>query len=423
MFWKNNSLFVGFFLAIREIKRSSPATTALIIFVMTLTFLNMNLVGGVLIGIVHGLVGTYKQYYSSDIIITPATHKLDINDTSNVISIVDSLPTLKAASLRYTAPALIAYGYQKKVKQTDLAETAEGLLTGINPEAEDRVTQLSSTIVAGKYLTESDANGILVGSSLIQKYASLRGAAENIGSKILKTADVGSKVLITVNGVQKEMIIRGIVSTDGTNIDNRIFMTDTAARELMGNKTLNASEIAIALKKGASAENAKKYIIKNLSGDKDILVQTATDALPGGVTDVVNTFTILGNIVGGIALIVGAVTIFIVIFVNAVTRRKYIGILKGIGISARAIEIAYVLQALFYAVSGIVIASVLALYLFVPYFAIHPIHYPLANGSLAITQNEVIIRGVVLAITTLISGFVPAWLVTKQNTLDSILGR
>ncbi len=390
---------------------------------MTLTFLNMNLVGGVLIGIVHGVIGSYKQYYSSDIIVTPSTQNDVVKDTSNVMTVVESLPTFRYASLRYTAPALIEYGYQRKVRTTDLAESAEGLLTGINPAAEDKVTHLSAAVVAGSYLNENDANGVLIGSSLIQKYASLRGQALNIGSKILKNADVGSKIRITVNGVQKEMIIRGIVSTQGTNIDSRIFLTDTLARELMGNTSLNASEIAILLKTNASAQAAKDYIVKNLHGDNDVLVQTATDALPGGVTDVINTFTILGNIVGGIALIVGAVTIFIVIFVNAITRRKYIGILKGIGISGRAIEISYILQALFYSVSGIIIAGILALWLFVPYFDLHPIHYPLANGSLAITQTEVVLRGFALSLISFISGFIPAWMVTRQNTLDSILGR
>ena len=76
---------------------------------------------------------------------------------------------------------------------------------------------------------------------------------------------------------------------------------------------------------------------------------------------ITKTFKLLGNLVGVIALIVGAITIFIVIFVNAITRRKYIGILKGIGISAHAIEISYVIQSLFYALSGVLVASLFLL--------------------------------------------------------------
>ena len=48
---KGSSLSVGAFLAISDIKRSNPWTTTLIIFVMTLTFFNMLLLGGYLLGL------------------------------------------------------------------------------------------------------------------------------------------------------------------------------------------------------------------------------------------------------------------------------------------------------------------------------------------------------------------------------------
>lgn len=422
MVWRKNSLYVGSFLALREIKRNSFWTTALIIFVMTLTFFNMNLVSGVLLGIAHGVIGSYKQYYSSDLLMTPASNKQDIEDTNTITTVIKSLPTFQHMTVRYTAPALVEYGYQNKLRRTDLSESADGTLTGIDPIAENNVTQLSKAIVAGSYLNPSEVDEVLVGASLMKKYASLRGSVTTLGAKILKNPDVGSKIRITVNGVQKEVFIKGVVSTQGTNIDTRIFMNETAMRELVGNTQLNSGEIAISLRPNASEVQAKKYLETNLKND-DVLIQTATDALPGGVTDVINTFTILGNIVGGIALIVGAVTIFIVIFVNAVTRRKYIGILKGIGIAAPAIEFSYILQALFYAFSGILIASILIYWLFVPYFLLHPINYPLAKGSLFITANDLVFHGSLLLVTSFLSGFIPAWMVTRQNTLDAILGR
>ena len=45
-------------------------------------------------------------------------------------------------------------------------------------------------------------------------------------------------------------------------------------------------------------------------------------------------------------------TIFIVIFINALTRRKFIGILKGVGINGKAIEMSYMFQSIFYALFG-----------------------------------------------------------------------
>lgn len=424
MVWKkDNSLSVGFFLASREIKRSNPGTTGLIIFVMALTFLNMNLIGGVLVGIAHGVISSYKQFYSSDMIITPAVNKNTVGDTSTITQIAKEMPTYQAHSLRYNAPALVEYNYQNKQRMSDLSENASGLLTGIDPVAENEVTPLSKAVIAGSYLSPTDVDQVLVGASLVKRYASLRGSVTTLGSKILRNPDIGSKLRLTVNGVQKEVFIKGIVSTQGTNMDTRIFMVDTSARKLMGDTSLNASEISIKLAPTASQEEAQKYLEKNIHNKNDVLVQTSQDALPGGVSDIISTFTILGNLVGGIALLVGAITIFIVIFVNAVTRRKYIGILKGIGITSWAIEISYIIQALFYALCGIFIASLFALGLLVPYTTLHPIHFPVADAAVAITLGDLLLRGTILTVTAFVSGLIPAWLVTRQNTLDSILGR
>jgi ABC-type antimicrobial peptide transport system permease subunit len=191
----------------------------------------------------------------------------------------------------------------------------------------------------------------------------------------------------------------------------------------LGVTNLNPKEIAITLIPGASDENAKNYIIQNLNNDQSIIVQTAMEAIPGGILDVFKTLRFIGNLIGSIGLIVGAITIFIVIFVNAITRRKYIGILKGIGISSAAIEISYTVQALFYAVSGITLGAVIIMALLKPYLDIHPINTALAPAVLSVSAEDVFTRGIALLMTAFISGFIPAWLITKQNTLDAILGR
>src|SRR5262245_24096405 len=120
MVWKKNSLSVGFFLAVREIKRSSPWTTGLIILVICLTFFNMLFLGGILLGFASAALGTYHTYYSGDVFIIPATNKKTIEQTGTVINIVKSLPTLKAYSTRTGFTGLLEYNYENKIKITDL---------------------------------------------------------------------------------------------------------------------------------------------------------------------------------------------------------------------------------------------------------------------------------------------------------------
>jgi ABC-type antimicrobial peptide transport system permease subunit len=121
--------------------------------------------------------------------------------------------------------------------------------------------------------------------------------------------------------------------------------------------------------------------------------------------------------------VVASITIFIIIFINALSRRQQIGILKGIGIERTAIEIAYVLQAAFYALIGSALGAALVYGVLVGYFDKNPIQFPFSDGILVAPVDETLIRFGILFIITLIAGFLPAWLIVKQNTLNSILGR
>ena len=152
-------------------------------------------------------------------------------------------------------------------------------------------------------------------------------------------------------------------------------------------------------------------------------VQTYADAQPKFLKDIIATFALLGNMISLIGLVVASITIFIVIFINAITRRKFIGILKGIGINEKAIEISYIMQSFFYAFIGSAVGLVILYALLQPAIAKHPIDFPFSDGILVAPLGETLVRIGLLMITTIIAGYIPARMVVRKNTLDSILGR
>jgi putative ABC transport system permease protein len=152
-------------------------------------------------------------------------------------------------------------------------------------------------------------------------------------------------------------------------------------------------------------------------------VQTFEEGLPKFITDIKNTFDLLGTFIGSIGIVVASITIFIIIFINALSRRRHIGILKGIGIKRSAIEIAYVIQAAFYALCGSALGALLTYAVLIPYFSKNPINFPFSDGILVADPETTFWKFVILFIITLIAGFLPAWMIVRQNTLNSILGR
>jgi putative ABC transport system permease protein len=199
-------------------------------------------------------------------------------------------------------------------------------------------------------------------------------------------------------------------------------MLDSQVKELIGRQDNNVSQIAIKLKPGADPLAVKNTLI--LQGvDKLAKVQTYADAQPKFLKDIITTFAILGNAISSIGLVVASITIFIVIFINALTRRKFIGILKGIGINGQAIEISYMFQSVFYAFFGSMIGLGIIYFLLVPLFLTHPIDFPFSDGILVAPLIETLVRMALLVIATVIAGYIPARMIVRKNTLDSILGR
>ena len=78
---------------------------------------------------------------------------------------------------------------------------------------------------------------------------------------------------------------------------------------------------------------------------------------------------------------------------------------------------------MFYALLGSGIGLLIVYFGLVPLFAAHPIDFPFSDGILVAPLIETLIRVGLLVFATLIAGYIPARMIVRKNTLDSILGR
>lgn len=410
---------VALYLAYRQIKRSSLWTTGLIVFVMLLTFLNLVVVTGVLVGLIEGINESYRSQFIGDVIISPLDTKTSVEHSPEVLTFLHSLPQVSAVSARYLQGGTVESNYKTRVNNQIKAESSGVQVYGINPEAEDALTHMSARIIEGSYLGSQDYDQVLIGSELLSKY-SFGGSQPGITP--LKDVGPGSVVRLTVGGVTREVSIKGVLKSKIGELALGVYMVDTQLSTLLQDTSYNVSQIAIRLQPGTNPDQFQSLLTRSGVGDNG-KVQTFTQSIPQGVADIKNTFAMLGNVISSIGLVVASITIFIVIFINAFTRRKFIGILKGIGINGAAIEISYMLQAFLYALIG---SSVGLLFLYgflVPFFSAHPIDFPFSDGILVAPLYDTMVRVGLLALATVVAGYIPARMIVKKNTLDSILGR
>jgi putative ABC transport system permease protein len=409
---------VGWYLAKRDIKQANKWTTMLIVAVMTFTFLNLVVVSGILVGLIQGSEDAQKRYAIGDVVISSFINRSFIEQTQEVAKIVTTIPGYKDHTVRYGGSVRIESNYRSTIKPGENRDGAGASFLGIDPVQEEKFSGVSKFVIRGSYLTAQDQDSVLIGKNLLYEFTPI----EAPGFQTLKNVSIGSRIRVTAGTVSKEYYVKGILSSKVDEFDTSVVALASEVRKMTGRTDLNASTIAIQLLPGTDPVAAKQFLLDSGVGQY-ARVQTAAEAFPKFLQDIKSTFGILGNAISGIGLIVASITIFIVIFVNAITRRRFIGILKGIGINRRAILYSYMYQAFIYAVFGITIGMALTFMVIKPYFAAHPINFPFSDGILVATVSGTLLRGAILLVTTVIAGYIPAKIVIKQNTLSAILGR
>ncbi len=408
---------IGFYLALRQIRRASLWTTSLIIFVMVLTFLNLVVVSGILVGLIQGAVEAVRTKYTSDVIVSTLDDKTYIENSQNIIAIIEMLDGVDTYTARYRESGTLEANYRTR-KESDKANVVGAQIVGIDPVAEHAVTGIGGDLIEGDFLVAGDYDKVVLGNYLLKQYFPV----ETPGFSTLENVGIGTKIRLKVGDVTREVTVKGILKSKVDEIALRVFMDQTQLRSMIGRADGNVDEISIKLTPGTDPAKVRDAI-KLRGVEQYAKVQTFEDGQPKFLKDMIQTFNMLGAGFSSFGLVVSSITIFIVIFINALTRRKFIGILKGIGISGKAIEISYVFQSIFYAVIGSGIGLALVYGLLVPAFAANPIDFPFSDGILVANVGETFLRVGLLIVSTVIAGYVPAWMIVRKNTLDSILGR
>lgn len=412
------SLRVGLLLGLRQIQRANKWTTLLIIFVMMFTFLNLIAVSGVLVGLVEGAERAVRESALGDVIVSAKDSEDRILETETFIRQLNAYPEISAYSVRYTGSAILEANYKERRDLSGERDTAAVTVQGIDPILEDQMTNLSQLVVEGEYLKPDEEGYILIGVYFIKEYA------EQFGDIFDTIEDVhpGDTVRMSVGDVSKEFTVKGIVESKVDEVNFAVYIPEREFRRIFNRFDRNADQIVI--RTNRPEQNSAVAASMEASGLGNYAkILTFEENLPKFLIDIKKTFEVLGAFIGSIGIVVASITVFIIIFINALSRRRHIGILKGIGIQRNAIEIAYILQAAFYALLGSALGALFTYGFLIPYFEKNPIKFPFSDGILVADPETTFYKFLILFMITLIAGFLPAWTIVRQNTLNSILGR
>ncbi len=341
-----NDLQAAFFLFYKYITRGNRGTLILTIIVTTLAFVQINIISGILSGAVNLIWVQTKSNYVANIVVQPGKdqwgNKEDyIKQVGLLKRKINAIPGVEGCSSRYVTGAIIEYDPDKTGRDI---RTISWPVKSIDPLEEKQISDVYKFMVDGEYLDEADRDQVIMGREVSGGF----GASLEVQS--LKGARAGDEVTVYYhNGAVRKYTVKGIYATVFPLADMTVFVTQKEMESVLGMRD-RASEILIKTDEAYPEE----YYIQELRQAGVALqdIRPWQDFI-GLVLGIAQSFDIIKRIILFIGLTVAGVTIFIVIFIATVSRRKQIGIMKAIGMKESIIIMSYVLLALFYAIVGI----------------------------------------------------------------------
>jgi putative ABC transport system permease protein len=409
------NLKLAIFLAYKSIIKGSRWTLALMILVMSLSFANLILTPSIMSGVTAAINQQQIGTLFGNILIDPAQKNSYLEQVGRITAQVAQTPGVAAV-----APHLVTGGVFEYTPQNDSgpAQTQSGRwnVIGIDAQKEAQVTTIHNSLFEGSYLTEGETGQIVLGVDIAGG-----PKADNKPFLTLGGVKVGEQVRLTLpNGNQKIFAVKGIFKAKGGAANNLAYVSSADMVSLLGPP--------------ASLDSATQILIRTRAGNDDNQTLASLKTLGingqirswldygGGVGGIVSSFGIIASLIGGIGLVVAGVVMFIVIYINVIHKKRQIGILRAIGITRNVVLASYMMQALLYAVLGIVVGGIIFGYGMVPYFNSHPIDLPIGLVSLAIDPTTIRNAIIGLLFAALLAGSIPVINITRHSIIVAIWG-
>ena len=253
---------------------------------------------------------------------------LRFNTNDSLLTKITNLPHVVAASKRIIVNSMVAS-----------AETGMGVkITGVDPVAESKVTNLHSKIFDGIYLSEEGRNPVVISERLAQKL----------------NVSLHNKIIITVQDEKKDITggafrIVGIYRTENMLFDEaNIYVRNNDLARLTGISVNEAHEIAVLLDKNDNTEAVTQKLSTEFPKmEVKNWLQLSPDA--GALVGAMNQYTYIFTVIILLALCFGIVNTMLMVIME---RIRELGMLMAIGMNKTRVFGMIMLETVFLSLTG-----------------------------------------------------------------------
>lgn len=397
-----NSLKVAFFLAKRAIGRGNIRVSILSISVLVLVYINIALGPALIDGLVQLINHKVRTTLSGDIVVQSDGTTDLIPDAGALASQIEALDGVKAVV------PLTLVGYQVRHEGRQFT----GHLTAADPDLYRSVFATADYVIEGSFLDPDDTGQVVLGIGMA-------GAGREFESSwaSLRTINAGDRITVNLaSGGTRDYTVKGVFQTEMPYSDIKAFVTRSELSIISPASGDFAHQICVRADDGRDLQP----IVSGILGLREGLSAGTWEEAAGMVQATVRSVRSIYLIIQAIALVVAGLTVAMVTYIDLANRRRQMGILRGIGITDRALVLSYTFRALFLYAAGTVLALVLFVFVIVPAERQHPLHVSFGDILLPVEVSYLLSAAVMLSVVSLLSAAVPAWLATRVQVVDAI---
>ena len=390
------------FLAVRALVRGPLGVLVMTIAMMALVYVQLLFIPSLIQGAIDQIESQLIDTTTSSVQVSPGPDEKAIADSSAVVDSARDVPGVEAAT------AALRVG----------SEVSSGTISGtwpvvaIEPDSYGEVFTTPSNLIAGDWLAENDRDGIVLGIGI----AGAGDTSRSTYRSSLRSVQVGDDVDVTLfDGTQATFTVRGIYRNNFEPSDSRAFITRDAATALLPNTDDIATSINIRTVRGE-----ERTVVERLQEQHGSLGYETWLDLRVVIDSQTKSFDLIKQILRVVSLLVAAVTVAIVTYVDLVGKRRTIGIERAIGIRSNAIVWSYVLKAVAYALAGATVGITLYLGAVIPLIDRYPFSFPNGDVTLSVSSSQLRTDAAILIAVAVASALLPALRTVRVRILDAI---
>lgn len=398
--WRN--LGVAYFLAKKMVTRSIWGLNFMTILMIVLVYINMNFTSALLNGFIRSVNDKLITTQTGHVVILSKGSD-GISDSQKLMEDIRGIDGVVGVTGSRSLPGQISRGNERSVAE----------ISGINPDTYRDVFVTPDNMIEGEFLESNDVDKIVLGAQI----AGADRTRLELYSDSLKKVHAGDKVTVSYpGGVKKEYTVKGIFLNKFFESDIKTFISDKAFDRVLPGA--NMENINIRLKSSANEAD----VIAKISDIRHDLQFRTWEERAGFVRGFTDTLQIVNRILRLLSLLVAAITIFIVTYIDLANKRRQIGIERAIGINSSTIIISYIIRAFFYTIIGALVGSIVFVGGVVPIERIYPFTFPYGEVYLVVDVGFMVVNVLILLGVGLISALIPAWRSMRMSIIEAIWG-